>query len=130
MADFGGIAKAVPVLTFFMLFSVFASAGLPGLNGFIGEFLILLGSWKSAVLPTWIVVVSTTGVILAAVYLLWMTYATFHGALTSEANAAMKDLNGREVGLLMPLAIGMLVLGFWPAPCWTSRPFARPRLCP
>ena len=117
MADYGGIAKSVPVLTFFMLFSVFASAGLPGLNGFVGEFMILIGSWQSPTVghPA-LVAVATTGVIFAAVYLLWMVYRTFFGELTSEANATMKDLNGREIGILVPLAGLMLLLGFWPAP--------------
>ena len=117
MADYGGIAKTVPVLTFFMLFSVFASAGLPGLNGFVGEFMILIGSWDSPTVGNpLLVAVATTGVIFAAVYLLWMVYSTFFGEVTSEANRTMTDLNGREIGLLVPLAALMLLLGFWPAP--------------
>ena len=117
MADYGGIAKSVPVLTFFMLFSVFASAGLPGLNGFVGEFMILIGSWSSPTVGNPVLIaVATTGVIFAAVYLLWMVYRTFFGALTDERNATMKDLNPREVGLLLPLAALMLVLGFVPTP--------------
>ena len=117
MADFGGIAKSVPVLTFFMLFSVFASAGLPGLNGFVGEFMILIGAWGSPVLDApWLVAIATTGVIFAAVYLLWMVYRTFYGEITNEANATMTDLNGREIGLILPLAALMLLMGFWPTP--------------
>ena len=117
MADFGGIAKSVPVLTFFMLFSVFASAGLPGLNGFVGEFMILIGSWNSPTLGNPILIaVATTGVIFAAVYLLWMVYRTFFGEITDEKNRTMADLNGREIGLLLPLAALMLLMGFWPAP--------------
>ena len=121
MADFGGIAKSVPVLTFFMLFSVFASAGLPGLNGFVGEFMILLGSWNSPTVghPA-LVAVATTGVIFAAVYLLWMVYRTFFGELADPANAEMNDLNGREIGLLMPLVILMVWLGMGPAPFLTQ----------
>ena len=117
MADFGGIAKSVPVLTFFMLFSVFASAGLPGLNGFVGEFMILIGSWNSPTLGNPVLIaVATTGVIFAAVYLLWMVYRTFFGEITNEENRMMADLNGREIGLLLPLAALMLLMGFWPAP--------------
>ncbi len=117
MADYGGIAKSVPVLTFFMLFSVFASAGLPGLNGFVGEFMILIGAWSSPTLGNPVLIaVATTGVIFAAVYLLWMVYRTFFGEITDEANATMPDLNGREIGLLMPLVALMLILGFVPAP--------------
>ena len=116
MADYGGIAKTVPVLTFFMLFSVFASAGLPGLNGFVGEFMILVGSWNSPVINNALVAIATTGVIFAAVYLLWMVYRTFFGPITHEANKTITDLNGREIGILVPLAALMLLLGFWPAP--------------
>lgn len=117
MADFGGIARSVPVLTFFMIFSVLASAGLPGLNGFVGEFLILIGAFKSTTLASpWLVVVATTGVILAAVYLLYMVYSTFWGPLDNEENRTMKDLNARELGLLIPLAVLMLVMGVAPNP--------------
>jgi NADH-quinone oxidoreductase subunit M len=117
MGDFGGIAKSVPVLSFFMLFSVFASAGLPGLNGFVGEFLILIGSFSSPTVGNpLLIAVATTGVIFAAVYLLWMVYRTFFGEITDPANAEMKDLNGREIGLLMPLVVLMIWLGMGPAP--------------
>jgi len=117
MDDYGGIAKSVPVLTFFMVFSVLASAGLPGLNGFVGEFLILLGAFKSTVVGNPVLIaLATTGVILAAVYLLWMVYKTFFGALTNEANRDMADMNGREFALMAPLAALMLIMGFAPNP--------------
>ncbi|MFN3597249.1 MAG: NuoM family protein [Rubricoccaceae bacterium] len=117
MADFGGIAKSVPVLSFAMLLSVFASAGLPGLNGFVGEFLILIGSFKSPVIGNPVLIATaTTGVVFAAVYLLWMVYKTFFGEVTDPANAEMKDLNGREIGLLLPLVVLMVWLGMGPAP--------------
>ncbi len=116
MSDYGGIAKSVPVLAFFMVFSVLASAGLPGLNGFVGEFLILIGAFKSTVVSNWLVVFATTGVILAAVYLLWMLYRVFFGPIVHEENRHMADLNPREVTLLIPLAVLMVVLGFYPRP--------------
>jgi NADH-quinone oxidoreductase subunit M len=117
MEDYGGLAASVPVLTTLMVFSVLASAGLPGLNGFVGEFMILLGSFKSTVLDTpGLVVAATTGVILAAVYLLHMVYRTFFGELTHEANAQMDDLNGRELLLMAPLVVLMFVMGFFPNP--------------
>jgi NADH-quinone oxidoreductase subunit M len=117
MADFGGIAKTVPVLTFFMVFAVLASVGLPGLNGFVGEFLILLGSFRSEVIGNpWFLAVATAGVIVAAIYLLVMLYRTFWGPITLDANRRMVDLNFREIGLLLPLAVLMLVLGFYPTP--------------
>ncbi|MDX1438299.1 MAG: NADH-quinone oxidoreductase subunit M [Rubricoccaceae bacterium] len=111
MAEFGGLARSVPVLAFVMLLTVFASAGLPGLNGFVGEFLILLGSWKSGAFSQVLVILGTTGVILAAVYLLWMVYRTFFGEVTVEANRNMKDLNLREFSLIAPLVILMVVMG-------------------
>jgi NADH-quinone oxidoreductase subunit M len=117
MADFGGLAKVVPVLTFFMVLTTLASAGLPGLNGFVGEFMILLGAFKSAVVGRPLMIaLATTGVILAAIYLLWMLYKTFFGPITREENTAMADLNLREVALLLPLAVLMVWIGFAPAP--------------
>lgn len=117
MEDYGGIATSVPILTTFMIISVLASAGLPGLNGFVGEFMILLGSFESAVLDSpLLVALATTGVILAAVYLLHMVYRTFFGELTNEANAQMPDMNAREVLLMLPLIVLMFVLGLFPNP--------------
>jgi NADH-quinone oxidoreductase subunit M len=117
MADYGGIASSVPVLTTCMIVSVLASAGLPGLNGFVGEFMILVGSMKSTVLDMpMLVALATTGVILAAVYLLYMVYRTFFGTLTIDANKTMPDLNLREFGLLAPLLALMLIMGFFPNP--------------
>jgi len=117
MADYGGIAKSVPVLSFFMIFTVLASAGLPGLNGFVGEFLILVGAFKSTVLDSpYLVAIATTGVIFAAVYLLYMVYETFWGKITDEKNSTMPDLNMREIGLLVPLFLLMIVLGVAPNP--------------
>ncbi|GIV58302.1 MAG: NADH:ubiquinone oxidoreductase subunit M [Rhodothermaceae bacterium] len=127
MADFGGIAKTVPVLTFFMILTVLASAGLPGLNGFVGEFMILLGAFKSTVVGRPVLIaLATTGVILAAVYLLWMVYRTFWGPITQEANRTLRDLNAREIALLVPLAVLMVVLGVAPTPFLkTSEPATR-----
>ncbi|MFQ5569585.1 MAG: NuoM family protein [Rhodothermales bacterium] len=117
MADFGGIARTVPVLTFFMVLTALASAGLPGLNGFVGEFLILIGSFSSATIGKPVLIaLATTGVILAAVYLLWMLYKTFFGPITQEENRTMLDLNPREVALLVPLVVLMVVMGFFPQP--------------
>lgn len=116
-ADFGGLAKSVPVLSFFLVFTALASAGLPGLNGFVGEFLILMGSFKSTVLASPVLVaIATTGVILAAVYLLYMIYRTFFGELDRDENRNMLDLNPREVVLLLPLVVLMVWLGLGPKP--------------
>ena len=117
MADFGGIARSAPVLTFFMVLTALASAGLPGLNGFVGEFLILVGAFSSETvgMPL-LIALATTGVILAAVYLLWMLYRMFFGPLTNEENRKMVDLNAREIALLAPLAVLMVVIGVMPQP--------------
>ncbi|MCA0269483.1 MAG: NADH-quinone oxidoreductase subunit M [Bacteroidetes bacterium] len=111
MKDYGGVAKVAPILTFFMVLSVMASAGLPGLNGFVGEFLILIGSFSAY--PV-LVAVATTGVILAAIYLLWLLYNVFFGPVTDHHVAEMKDLNRRETLALLPLAVLMVVMGFFP----------------
>ena len=117
----GGIATAAPMLTFFTLLAAFASSGLPGLSNFVGEFLILLGSFGSeAIGSRWIVAVATTGVVFAAVYILVMVYRAFFGprALRSPLadGAVVTDLNLREVALLLPLAALMVALGWWSAP--------------
>ena len=117
MADYGGIARSVPVLTFFMVLTALASAGLPGLNGFVGEFMILVGAFSSDVLNSPILVgFATTGVILAAVYLLWMLSRMFFGPITQEANRHIKDLSFRELVILIPMAVLMIVLGLMPQP--------------
>ncbi|MBO6576618.1 MAG: NADH-quinone oxidoreductase subunit M [Rhodothermales bacterium] len=117
MTDFGGIAKSVPVLTFVMILTVLASAGLPGLNGFVGEFMILMGSFKSTVIGSPLLIAfATTGVILAAVYLLWMVYRMFWGSLERDENRFMQDLNARELALLAPLVVLMVWMGFGPKP--------------
>ena len=117
MADYGGIARSVPVLTFFMVLTALASAGLPGLNGFVGEFMILVGAFSSEVLDSpLLVALATTGVILAAVYLLWMLSRMFFGPLTNKANQKMKDLSVRELLVLIPMALLMIILGLMPQP--------------
>lgn len=117
MADYGGIAKSVPVLTFFMVLTALASAGLPGLNGFVGEFLILVGAFSSDAPGMQVLtVIATIGVILAAVYLLWMLSRMFFGPLTTESNRKMPDLNVRELVILAPMALLMILLGLMPQP--------------
>jgi len=117
MADYGGIARSVPVLTFFMVLTVLASAGLPGLNGFVGEFLILVGAFSSdAPGMQTLTVLATTGVILAAVYLLWMLSQMFFGPLTQDENRSIPDLNMRELVILVPMALLMILLGLMPQP--------------
>lgn len=113
--DFGGISKSVPVLAVMFMIATLASIGLPGLNGFIGEFFILLGSFNSVLYSNiTFAVLAATGVILAAVYMLWMYQRVMFGTLDKEENKAMLDLNAREVGLLVPLVIFMIWIGIRP----------------
>jgi len=111
-ADLGGLAKAMPIFAFFLVFSSLASVGLPALNGFVGEFLILVGSYRTL---GWPVVLATFGVVLAAVYLLKMIAATIWGPVRDPANSAVPDLSGREVVTLLPLAVLMLWIGVAPS---------------
>ena len=113
IADFGGLWKAVPVFSVLFLIVTFSSIGLPGTNGFVGEFLILLGAFRS-----WMVygIIGTAGIILAAVYMLWMYQRVFFGANDKAANQKLVDLNAREIFTLAPLVLLILVIGWYPAP--------------
>jgi NADH-quinone oxidoreductase subunit M len=102
----------MPIYAGFFLFMIFASIGLPGLNGFVGEFLVLIGSF--ATLPS-LAVVAAGGVILAAIYLLWAYERVFTGVPDKAENKALADLSVREISLLAPLAALVLVLGLYPA---------------
>ena len=109
--DFGGLQKVMPMYAGFFLFMAFASIGLPGLSGFVGEFLVLIGSY--ATLPT-LAIVAASGVVLAAIYLLWAYERVFTGALDSAENQVLSDLSAREVGILSPIVAAVLVLGLFP----------------
>ncbi|MBD3616261.1 MAG: NADH-quinone oxidoreductase subunit M [Gracilimonas sp.] len=113
--DFGGIAKKIPVFTVMFMIATFASIGLPGLNGFVGEFLILNGTFFSELYSNkTFAVLGATGVILAAVYMLWMFQRVMFGPITNEENEKLIDLNGREIGLLIPMVIFMFWIGIHP----------------
>jgi len=109
--EFGGLAKVMPVFAFFLVFATLASVGLPSLNGFVGEFLILTGSYRTL---GWPVAVATFGVVLAAVYLLKMVQLTIWGPITKEENRGLSDLSLREIAALVPLCILMLWIGVAP----------------
>lgn len=113
--DFGGIATIMPVFAVMFMISTLASIGLPGLNGFIGEFLILNGTFVSDVIPqNAFTVFAALGVILAAVYMLWMYKRVMFGPVTNEENRKLVDLNAREIGLLVPLVVFMFWIGIRP----------------
>jgi NADH-quinone oxidoreductase subunit M len=111
IADLGGLQKVTPMLAGFFLFMTFASIGLPGLNGFVGEFLVLIGSYPT--LPVF-VVVAAFGVLLAAIYLLWAYERVFTGVPDKAENKVLKDLSPLEIGLLAPLAVLVVVIGLYP----------------
>jgi NADH-quinone oxidoreductase subunit M len=114
ITEFGGLAKVMPLLsTFFMIVSL-SSIGLPGLNGFVGEFLILLGSFKSVFLSKWFTVFAATGVIFAAVYLLWMYQRVVFGKVTNPLNQSLHDLSIREIAVLIPVIVFIVWIGVYP----------------
>jgi NADH-quinone oxidoreductase subunit M len=111
--DFGGLWKQVPVFSALLLLVTFSSIGLPGLNGFIGEFLILLGAF--AVTPGW-TAVAATGIVLGAVYMLWMVRRVIFGPLTRPENQKLQDLNGRELLIMAPIVALIVIMGVYPQP--------------
>jgi NADH-quinone oxidoreductase subunit M len=111
IAEFGGLAKVMPALAAFFLVVILSSLGLPGLNGFVGEFLILLGAWRTN--PVY-AIFAATGVILAAIYLLWMFERVMQGQITNEKNRRLPDLSRREVSLLVVLVLFIIALGVYP----------------
>ena len=113
IADFGGLAKVVPVFSGIFLFVALSSIGLPGLNGFVGEFLILLGTFFGY---RWWVVPAAFGIVLAAIYLLWAYQRVFHGEVTHEENRVLPDLNVRELVMLAPVLALILAIGVYPKP--------------
>jgi hypothetical protein len=124
IADFGGIARETPVLAFFMVFMTLSSIGLPGLNGFVGEFLLLLGMFQRAWGPSagpWaahyqaISVLAVSGVVLGAWYMLWLIARVFFGPLRQRKHAEpIADLSFREVMALVPLCVVIVWIGVQP----------------
>ncbi len=112
IAALGGLQKAAPVMAGVFTLVMLSSIGLPGLNGFVGEFLILLGTFSAA---RWYAVVAATGVILAALYLLWAYQRSFHGPAEGD-NATMRDLRPSEFFGIAPLLVLIVFLGVYPKP--------------
>ncbi|MEX0869633.1 MAG: NADH-quinone oxidoreductase subunit M [Nitriliruptoraceae bacterium] len=113
IAAFGGLAAKVPVLAGLWLVVSLSSLALPGLNGFVGEFPILLGTFQR-----WpaVAVAASFGAVLAALYLLWAYQRIFHGPLESADNANTRDLNRREIGVIAPLVVAIVLIGVYPKP--------------
>jgi NADH-quinone oxidoreductase subunit M len=124
IADYGGIAARMPIFTVMFVIVTMSSIGLPGTNGFIGEFMILSGAFLEALpLAPWdswnglaliCAAVATTGVLLGAIYMLSMVRRVFFGPITNDDNEALEDLTPREIGTLLPLIALIFVIGFAP----------------
>ncbi len=117
MDAFGGLWKVMPVYGALTLIVTLSSMGLPGLNGFVGEFTILLGAFGSeAIGSPWFAGLAAAGVILAAVYMLFMFQKLFLGPVDKEENRSLKDINAREIIILIPILILIFWIGLYPAP--------------
>jgi NADH-quinone oxidoreductase subunit M len=118
ISNFNGLASHLPRYTFFIGFFFFASLGLPGLSGFVGELLVLLGAFQSNVLATWVGPVAVVGILVSAAYFIWTIQRMFFGKYwvrKKEWNERMIDLTMREWLMLSPLAILVVVLGIFPS---------------
>jgi len=111
IADFGGLSKVMPKLAVFFMIVTLSSIALPGTNGFVGEFLILLGVFRSNMLYA---LLAATGVILGAVYMLWMFQRVMFGEVTKEANKVLTDLTKREISILCAIVFFVFLMGLYP----------------
>ena len=113
IADYGGVANTMPVFAAFMVLFSMANAGLPGTSGFVGEFMVIIASFKA---NFWFAFFAGSTLILGAAYTLWMVKRVVYGEVANDNVATLHDLNGRELLVLTILAISVLILGLWPAP--------------
>jgi NADH-quinone oxidoreductase subunit M len=113
ISEFGGLASRMPVYAAVFLIMTMSSIGLPGLNGFIGEFMILMGTFPVSWLWT---AVAATGIILGAGYMLWLYQRVMFGQLTNPANESLKDLTLRELATFLPLIVLAFWIGIFPKP--------------
>jgi NADH-quinone oxidoreductase subunit M len=113
IADYGGVANTMPVFAAFMVLFSMANAGLPGTSGFVGEFMVIIASFKA---NFWFAFLAATTLILGAAYTLWMVKRVLYGEVANDNVAELKDLNSREFIVLAILAASVLLVGLWPAP--------------
>ena len=113
IGDYGGVAHRMPVFAAFMMLFALANSGLPGTSGFVGEFMVILASFKAG---AWIAVLAATTLVLGAAYTLWMYKRVVYGPVANDGVASLADIGRRELAVLAVLAVMVLVLGLWPAP--------------
>jgi NADH-quinone oxidoreductase subunit M len=113
IADYGGVANTMPKFAAFMVLFSMANAGLPGTSGFVGEFMVIIASFKA---NFWYAFLAATTLVLGAAYTLWMVKRVLYGEVANDNVAALEDLNHREFIVLAILAISVLLVGLWPAP--------------
>jgi NADH-quinone oxidoreductase subunit M len=116
IAEFGGLANVMPVYSAFFMIVTLSSIALPLLNGFVGEFLVLVGTFSSTVLPSAKLfgALAATGMILSAVYMLWMYQRVVFGEVRNSENRTLKDLDGRERLVLVPVIALIFFMGIYP----------------
>lgn len=113
IADYGGVVNRMPWFAAFMVFFAMSNAGLPGTSGFVGEFMVILASFRA---DFWYAFLAATTLIVGAAYTLWMVKRVVFGEVANDNVAALEDVNKREALVLGTLAVAVLVLGLWPAP--------------
>ena len=113
IADYGGVVNTMPVFAALMVFFAMANSGLPGTSGFVGEFMVILASFRADI---WFAFLAATTLILGAAYTLWMVKRVVFGDVTNVGVAGLQDINRREVFVLGSLAAAVLLLGVWPGP--------------
>jgi len=113
IADYGGVANTMPTFAAFMVLFAMANAGLPGTSGFVGEFMVIIASFKA---NFWFAFLAATTLVLGAAYTLWMIKRVLYGEVANEHVSELQDLNSREFIVLAVLAISVLLVGLWPAP--------------
>jgi len=111
MDEFGGLAKIMPVFATFLMIATLASVAVPGTNGFVGEFLILLGSFKSY--PV-LAIIATSGALFSVIYMLWMYQRVMFGPVDKPQNSGLSDLTFRETAIMLPIAVLIIVMGIFP----------------
>lgn len=113
IGDYGGVVHTMPIFAGLMVFFAMANAGLPGTSGFVGEFMVILASFRA---DAWYAILAATTLILGAAYTLWMVKRVVFGPVANDQVAVLEDVNKRELLVLGSLAVAVLILGVWPAP--------------